>query len=299
MRFSQTTQPQACREWTTFAVGQYVLCGYSRSADKTFFYCRTLDVAFDAGCCYGHQTKVVLVTHGHSDHVRDLGYLATKEGCSIFCPAVVEPFVIKAIEAEAELGTARPMAELRRVFTTRGVNAGDRFALGHLKQTVNVVVYAMSHAVPCVGYGVLPQKKKLKEAYRDVAGSQLGKLRKEGVEIEDVFDDYASGFVYFGDTGIEGVTGNEELLRYGTWIVECTFFRPVDGQLSEEEIEARCKRDGHIYWPQLEPIVRANPGTKFVLIHFSLRYSKEDIVDFFEKLPYANITVVACKYSDQ
>ncbi len=69
--------------------------------------------------------------------------------------------------------------------------------------------------------------------------------------------------------------------------------------LSEEEIEARCARDGHIYWPQLEPVVKANPGTHFVLIHFSLRYSKQDFVDFFALLPYANITVVACEYSDQ
>jgi ribonuclease Z len=299
MEFSERTEPQACREWTTFRCGTFVFCGYSRSADKTFFFCKQLDLALDAGCCYGHQMKVVLLTHGHSDHTRDLGYLAAKEPVFVCCPREIEEYVRRFVVAEFELGTAMPIERLRQNFTITGVVDGSSFRLEHLKQDMVVEVFAMSHAVPCVGYGVVPRKKKLKEQFVGKNGKELGQLRKDGVEFEELVTDYASGFVYFGDTGIEAVIGNAKLLRYGHWIIECTFLRPIPDELTDEEIVARCKRDGHIYWPQLEPLVRQHPEIHFVLIHFSLRYSKEDIVDFFKPMAFTNVTVVACKYSTQ
>jgi len=58
--------------------------------------------------------------------------------------------------------------------------------------------------------------------------------------------------------------------------MECTFF-------CNETVD-RANRDGHIHWSQLEPYVVSHPETTFVLIHFSLRYSEEEVHQFFDGL---------------
>lgn len=36
-------------------------------------------------------------------------------------------------------------------------------------------------------------------------------------------------------------------------------------------------------WVQLHPFILAFPDTTFICVHWSLRYSKEEILDFFTK----------------
>ena len=79
---------------------------------------------------------------------------------------------------------------------------------------------------------------------------------------------------YVCDTDISVFDANPELLTYKHLIVECTFF----GDDSSADDPAPV----HIYWDQLRPIVDANPGVHFILIHFSMRYTKDRIRDFFE-----------------
>jgi ribonuclease Z len=166
---------------------------------------------------------------------------------------------------------------------------------------VRVSVVEMRHSVPCVGFGVYPMKKRLLDQYRGLAGKELGQLRKQKIAFEELFENYADGFFYCGDTGIEMLEKYEtEVLKFGTVIIECTFLYPVDDQLTEEAILHRCERDGHIYWPQLLPYIQKHPEVEFVLIHFSIRYSKQDIIDFFKKVENTpNVTVLASRYADQ
>jgi ribonuclease Z len=63
-------------------------------------------------------------------------------------------------------------------------------------------------------------------------------------------------------------------------ITECTFLI----ENPEIDVATRCERDGHTCWELgLEEVVLANPQTTFVLIHFSLRYSEEEIFAYFRK----------------
>jgi ribonuclease Z len=39
----------------------------------------------------------------------------------------------------------------------------------------------------------------------------------------------------------------------------------------------------HTIWGDLEPVVRRWPGTVFVLMHFSMRYSDEEVRAFFRE----------------
>jgi ribonuclease Z len=99
-------------------------------------------------------------------------------------------------------------------------------------------------------------------------GKELGELRKKGEAIEEEFWD--PFFVFMGDTSIAVYERNPMLFDYPTIITECTFI--PDPSEDQEEILARCHRDGHIHWTQLEPYVRSHSKTNFVLMHFSLRY---------------------------
>ena len=39
----------------------------------------------------------------------------------------------------------------------------------------------------------------------------------------------------------------------------------------------------HIHWDQLYPFVQSHSDRLFVLIHFSMRYEDDEIIEFFEK----------------
>lgn len=175
-----------------------------------------------------------------------------------------------------------------------GCKPNDSLTFGK-KSQYRVDIFKCYHSVPCIGYGFSECRKKLKTQYKDYKGSELGKLRKQGVEISQ--DVLIKLFVYLGDTSID-VFDQSMILSYPYVIVECTFLFDGDG------IEDRCKRDGHIVWKQLQPIIIENPHTIFILIHFSLRYSQQQIIDFFEKekrqkmINLQNVVVFACKHDE-
>ena len=104
-------------------------------------------------------------------------------------------------------------------------------------------------------------------------------MRKTGVEITETIK--IPVIVYLCDTTIQCFEDYPELVFYNNVMCECTFFR--DG---EEEL---AKQSKHIHWSELKPIVLANPRTKFILIHFSMRYSNNDIKEFFDGENLSNI----------
>jgi ribonuclease Z len=80
-------------------------------------------------------------------------------------------------------------------------------------------------------------------------------------------------FAFICDTSIEILVTFPRIVTFPIVIIECTFLYP------EERENARETK--HIHWEDLRPYVVANPNTIFVLIHFSLRYKEEEIIQFF------------------
>jgi ribonuclease Z len=81
-------------------------------------------------------------------------------------------------------------------------------------------------------------------------------------------------FAYLGDTRISVFERNPWLFDYPVVITECTF-------LDDDQLK-RAAQVGHTVWNQLAPVVAAHPNTLFVLIHFSLRHSDREVLDFFQ-----------------
>lgn len=133
-------------------------------------------------------------------------------------------------------------------------------------------VYRTSHVVPSVAYGFFSEKKKLKQEY--VGRADIAQLASAGVIVSDVVR--VPVFAYLGDTTIEALTSQPELLSFGTVITECTY---LEGRL--EDAGDR----GHTCWPALRPLVESHPATTFVLTHISLKHSAGEIRDVFRGIP--------------
>jgi ribonuclease Z len=115
--------------------------------------------------------------------------------------------------------------------------------------------------VPTRGYGVFQRRTKLKSEFTGLTKAEIQARKTQ----EELFQQISvPQLVYLCDTS-EKVFEQAELFEFPVIIVECTFWHHDDYQ--------RAKITKHIHWEDLEPIIRAHPGTQFILIHFSERYN--------------------------
>ncbi|KAF3925973.1 hypothetical protein ABW20_dc0106973 [Dactylellina cionopaga] len=149
--------------------------------------------------------------------------------------------------------------------------------------TVSVSILPRNHTVPSVGFLFTQTSNRLKSQYRSLAGPELKSLRQQGAEITYKHLSPIMAFLGDGDhTSLLGdpewLVGNEEKGSSPCPVVitECSFLY--------EAHRAQSEKTKHTLWSDLEPIVRRHSGTVWVLMHFSRRYSDEDIVKFFEEL---------------
>jgi ribonuclease Z len=273
------------RQWKTWRIPgtEFTLTGYSRANDKTFFHIPELRCGLDAGLCEGRQVDTVLLTHTHHDHVKDLDFLAARPGTDIYLPAESVPYVESFLRASAELNHGAAYdPDLAGGHRLHGVRHDDEFQFGRRAHHVRVV--ECEHKVPCVGYAVSEVGKALRPEYEELRrslvaegrGGEFGRImarhRKEGTKVDQ--EVRRPLFAFLGDTHVNVFERNPWLLTYPVVITECTF-------LHDTELE-RADRVGHTVWSRLRPVVEAHPGTLFVLTHFSLRHSDQDVLDFFD-----------------
>ncbi|GAA2574127.1 MBL fold metallo-hydrolase [Actinomadura fulvescens] len=273
------------RQWKTWRIPgtELTLTGYSRANDKTFFHIPELRCSLDAGLCEGRRVDTVFLTHTHHDHSKDLDFLAS--GATIYLPDKAVPYVESYLRASAELnhGAGYDPA-LAASHSLHGVRQDDEFVFGRRGQH-HVRVVECEHKVPCVGYAFSDRRKALRPEFEELRGSLaregrsgefgriIGQKRKEGVVVEEEL--HRPLFAFLGDTHVNVFDRNPWLFDYPVVITECTF-------LHDTELE-RANRVGHTVWSRLKPVVEAHPGTLFVLTHFSLRHSDQEVISFFQK----------------
>jgi ribonuclease Z len=67
--------------------------------------------------------------------------------------------------------------------------------------------------------------------------------------------------------------------------VPCVGYAFSERRKGGAEVDAevdRANRVGHTVWSRLKPVVEAHPETLFVLVHFSLRNSDREVIEFFQ-----------------
>lgn len=145
-----------------------------------------------------------------------------------------------------------------------------------------------------VGYLISSPPQKIKKVRPDLVGSnkkETGKnvkaARERGEEVNvEVEEPEKPHFAFVLDTTIEALQEDRSstakmILNCPSVMIECTYL--------EDAFKDEARKRGHIYWGELVPYVtnsarrKMNVGISqtWYLVHFSLRYTEEQIVDFF------------------
>lgn len=291
---------------------QNILTGKSRAAWHTSFVIPQLNLLLDAGLCVNKlRPKHIFLTHGHNDHaLMAPAFVKREDPPDIFLPAearrVFDDYVLSNVvlnlgglvgphapegvgaesdgEGEGVAGTEDADAPWLRVHVSHGLAPGDTVPLRRVKD-VYATAFACDHTVPCLGYVFSSVTHKLKAEYAGLPGNEIKALREAGAEITSP---QSTPFLAFlGDTTAKTLLDEPEWLSGGIAVVitECSFLYPKHA--------AQAAKTKHTIWKDLEKVVRKWPQTTFVLMHFSLRYSDEEVRQFFKTMrnPPANIVV--------
>lgn len=252
---------------------QLTICGHSRGSEKSCFYIPELKLFLDAGCESYFNPDFIFITHCHSDHSFQLPMILTgldrtgKDAPKIYAPVESRSLFQDFLQTTYRL--RKGTMHVNGHFRVSGVEAGMDIDLN--KDGYFVRVYNMHHNVPTRGYGICQLRKKLNPTYQGMSGKELKVLKDDGVDISVYRREKIVAYVL--DTNIDCFSSSPELLEYKYVMVECTFFKDEDASVS----------DYHIHWRDLEKVVRDNPNVYFILVHFSMRYSCEEIDEFFSK----------------
>jgi ribonuclease Z len=271
--------------------GRLSIVGLGRSADASSYFLPELGIVFDAGIhVKSIQPKTVLLTHGHRDHIAALPTHAAAK-CKILCPQAIAPLVRRFLLAEAQLNYGDATQTDEETTTALGdydilpVTDGEEFLLPRecyqgSPTPIGVQVFRAPHkeGVPAISYGLYRVKTRLKPEFASLPKSELGAFIQKEIAITESFNE---GLLFYtGDTTINLLRERwkEILPKYKHVIHEVTFLGKPSSELDEST-----RRKGHTHYSQLHPWICAFPETTFVCVHWSLRYSREDVLNFFEE----------------
>jgi ribonuclease Z len=206
-------------------------------------------------------------------------------------------------------------------FDIRGVSDGMRIMLPKDKYSgsptpigIEVLTAPHKEGVPAVSYGVFRQKQRLKEEYAGMNNSELGAIlrakRETGAEDVSITENYDEGVLFYtGDTTItllrerwksilpkykyvihevtflgEFCTSSLVVLSFFCWF-QALLILSIQLKLGppSSELDSNVRNKGHTHYAQLHPWILAFPDTTFICVHWSLRYGKQDVLDFFDR----------------
>lgn len=270
---------------------QWTLKGYSIAALRTNFYIKELEAMFDGGLSSPYCMSHIFITHGHSDHTANLPFhiYNNKENSKIkvYVPKEIASNIKNFIETCYILSSDVDFAALNiknedlylyKYYDLITVTPGDLLDISMKNKKYSVEIIKCYHSVPCVGYGFIEKRQKLKNEFKNLCGKEIGELRKKG---QDLYNEVEYPyFCFLGDTSKE-ILKETSLEKYQTIMIECTFI--FDDELMQAD------KTHHLHWKYLEGYIRDNPEKTFILYHFSQRYSKKELYEFFENIAMHNV----------
>lgn len=247
-------------------LGELAIEGSSRAGEETWFRVSPPGLAFDAGrgplALAG--VRQIFLTHGHLDHALGVPYLLSRralehpEGRRVYCPAEIAGDLRRLIAAAERLErTSYPFELLPLV-------PGDRVEVG---RDLAVEAFASAHVVPGLGYHLLRRRRRLGEAYRELAAEELVELKRRGVAVEEQAEE--RWLSYCGDTGPQVFDRQPELYESRVLMVECTF-------LAARHRE-RAGEFGHLHLEDLVERQERFANEVVVLYHLSRRHRREEL----------------------
>ena len=263
----------------------YTLIGFSLAALRSNFIIGELGIMLDAGLSTNYSPDYIFVTHTHADHCANLPYDLYNQNpeqkkTQIYVPQQSKEKFFQLIESSYQLSFKENLEQGHSLnhYDLIGVEDQQIIPIIIKNKKFNLEIVECDHGVPCVGFGLIEIRSKLKDEYVNLPGREISALKKSGQvitkEVELPF------FIYLGDTSKE-ILKNQTLEKYKNIMIECTFI--LDDEIDQAE------KTKHIHWNSLEPYIISHPQTNFILYHFSQRYKKSEIQKFFENRKLDNV----------
>jgi len=253
--------------------------GVSVGGQETCIILPQYKVAFDIGRCPQRAVNMetILFSHCHLDHISGIAaYVGSRSMLSLRPPRMVVPKPNAAgIDALMEAYRVLDTSDLPYELVPSEV--GDEIDFPNRNMIARV--FRTYHVVPSQGYLLCSQKKKLKQEYLGLPGSDIKALRDEGVEVCDVVE--VPEVAFTGDTTSEWITdpANQDVLRAKLLFMEVTF-------LDDTRDAQDAQRFGHTHISEVVENAHLFQNQAIVFIHFSARFKIEEIERHLdERLP--------------
>ena len=257
------------------------ITSFSISGLATYVMIPALDACFDLGHCPAEAIGIrhLFLSHVHQDHaagaIRHLS-LRQMTGLSpskIYLPAESAEAFIEVLRATERLERKEPR-DLSKVVIP--VAAGQTL---QLSKRYRVDAFDVDHRVASRGYTVTESRRKLKPAYQDLTGPEIGELVRTGTEVSEYHD--VQLFTYVGDSTLSTLKKNPDIGKSLILFLEATHLGDTSTQLSEQY--------GHTHLDEIAALWREFPAPfmakHIVFKHFSMRYHRDEIREQFAKLP--------------
>lgn len=264
----------------------FSLSGYSRAKENTGFYCKELEMAFDAGIQMNEVPSYICLTHLHNDHTSALNKMLIDN------PKNPIIFIPNNDKFEELLVTTLKYIYLSSKFihpkSSKGLDPKSTYPYQIVKLNIgssykfkeaNTGAYYVEglpsdHGVVSISFGIYEMRRRCKPEYQNLEKSQYAKLKMEKIEFTEMYK--FPILCFMSDTNYKPLIGSQSdlIFQYPTIIIECTF-------LNSEDLP-HAKKKNHIHWEQLKDIIENKPN-KFILIHFSKKYTWLEVKNFFDK----------------
>jgi len=253
-----------------YEFNNYELIGYSRGAFGTGLVINPLKIFLDAGMRSQYEPNLILVTHGHCDHICEIYNILTSN-CKKNIVPIVTPYSITGMIANQ----INSNNSLSRGFPCKYnkcniIGLDKPYRLFIQGKTIELEPYKMDHGIDTIGFGINEIREKLKSEFIG-REKELGELKKTMKITEEKC---VPMFLFCGDTG-HSILNTLPFDKYPVVIIESTFFAP------DHIEEARDRK--HLHITDLEPYFVKNNNTHFILIHFSNRYDLNELKTYQEK----------------
>lgn len=255
---------------TRITMNELVLSGYSRGGFKTGLFVSPLQICLDAGISFPNheEPNLILITHGHNDHVGELNNIlignSRKDKIPIISTSNIIDLIGNYLNSIASLNCGY-IIEYNKWIPSKIV---DKYRVKIQNKNIEFQLYKMDHTVECIGFGVSEIRNRLKSEFLNKSREELINFKKTNEITEEK---EVPLFLFCGDTG-NSILNNLPFNKYPFVIIESTFFH-VDHILDAKE-----KKHIHIF--DLEPYFIKYKETKFILIHFSCRYTIQEIKNY-------------------
>lgn len=253
------------------------------------FYIKQWKIMLEAGLQTAFTPQNIFISHTHSDHIEKLPMILTgfSKKVNIYVPRGTKSFIIQYLNAHhnmTKLQNRNKFSKEENLVKIIEVDDGDEFDIVSNQQKLLIKVFATDHSIKSCGYAFSTYKSKRKPEYENKTGPELKELALSGVELSNKIP--INVLIYTGDTRCTIYQNKNIKIDWNSYkyiITECTYINGLlPHDLFKKSVKDEANKRGHSSYDEiLEEICTKISNPKFILVHMSLRHSKEEIKKFF------------------